>query len=141
MRKNRGNRPGFGTGEDSPGKDELCHHLVDAELRAHLGRQDIDGFFNAQFFQKGMEEEVAEIEFRRGGESARAVFFRESSGAFLVFAFYKLFIVSDGIRHLIGNEVFQISKGLDAFRTGLFFPYPSICHTSVNRCLFFMIQP
>ena len=115
MRKNRGNRPGFGAGEDGPGIDELGYHVVDAELEAHLACQDIDGFLHPQFFQKGMQEEVSEIEFQRGGESARAVFLCEGSSAFLILAFYKLFIVSDGIRELIRNEVFQIPECLDAF--------------------------
>ena len=46
VRKNRGNRFGFGAGENNPGKDELCHHIVDLELKPHLRSQDINDFLD-----------------------------------------------------------------------------------------------
>ena len=46
MRKNGGNRFGFGAGKNNPGKDELCHHIVDMELETHLRSQDIHDFLD-----------------------------------------------------------------------------------------------
>ena len=85
-----------------------------------MGGEDADDVLDIQFFQESMEEKLPEVVFNRGSKSTGTGFLRKSSSAFLVFAPYKLFIISDGIRDFIGDEVLHIAKGHDIFGAGLF---------------------
>ena len=120
MWENRGNGLGFGAGADHSGIDELGEHVINAELEAHLGSQQVNGFLDIQFGQEGMQEKMPDMNLHRGRERAGASLFSQGLGTFLIFLFYKVRLISDGIGNLIGDEILDIAESHDTFRTGLF---------------------
>ena len=85
MRKNGRNSFCFGAWTDNPGKNKLGDHIINAELEAHLGSQDVYDIPDIQFFSRCVEEKMTEVVFLMGSKSTEAGLFCVRSSTVCIF--------------------------------------------------------
>ena len=127
MREDSRNGPGFRAGIYDPCIDKLRHHVINAELKAHLGGKDVNRVFYMQFCKERMQEEMSHVYLHRLFECTWPCFLSMLCRPFLFAFFYILLVVSDRIGNIMGDQLIHVTESLNAFGTGLLFILIPIC--------------